>query len=148
MAGLRSQYDLILIDCPPNLTVLPTNALLAADFLLIPIQSEYFALEGLSQLLAYVDQLRTTAGATLDLAGVLLTMYDPAHPIAQQVATEVRRHFPVHAFATPIPRDIALAAAPSHGATILAYDPLSPGAVAYLAATRALLAACGLTNKR
>lgn len=135
----HDQADLILIDSPPNLTVLPTNALLAADYLLIPLQSEYFALEGLSQLLAYVDQLRISAQLQLLLAGVLVTMFDPNILMSHQVLAEVRKHFPNHVAPTPIPRDPSLAAAPSHSATIIAFDPLSHGALAYLDATRWLL---------
>ncbi|GDY12137.1 chromosome partitioning protein [Planctomycetota bacterium] len=135
----QPHFDLILIDSPPNLTVLPTNALLAADYLLIPLQSEYFALEGLSQLLAYVDQLRITAQLQLRLAGILVTMFDPDIIMSHQVLAEIGKHFPNHIAPVPIPRDTSLAAAPSHSATITTYDPLCAGALAYLEATRWLL---------
>jgi chromosome partitioning protein len=136
---LREQFDLIFIDCPPNLSWLPTNALLAADHLLLPLQCEYFALEGLGQLLAYVEDVRQDAGATISLLGILLTMFDGRHPIARQVEADMRQHFGSKVFSRPIPRDIALAAAPSHAQSILTYDPLSPGAIAYAAAAKELL---------
>lgn len=135
----REQYDVIFIDCPPNLSLLPTNALVASDKLLIPINSEYFALEGLSQLLAFIDGLRQDLQIAVELAGVLLTMHDPALPMAQQIEAELRAHFGSKALASTIPRDVALAAAPSHGQPIAVYDPLSRGALAYLAATKELL---------
>ncbi len=136
---LRDQFDLIYIDCPPNLSWLPTNALLAADYLLLPLQCEYFAMEGLGQLLAYVEDVRQDAGATIELLGILLTMYDERHPIARQVAADMRAHFGAKVMARPIPRDIALAAAPSHAQTILTYDPLCAGAIAYAAAAKEIL---------
>jgi len=136
---LREQYDLIFIDCPPNLSWLPTNALLAADYLILPLQCEYFAMEGLGQLLAYVEDVRQDAGATIELLGILLTMFDERHPIARHVEADMRQHFGAKVFTAPIPRDIALAAAPSHAQTILTYDPLSPGALAYAAVARELL---------
>ena len=139
LAPLRSRFDIILIDCPPNLSWLPTNALLAADYLLLPLQCEYFALEGLGQLLAYVEDVRQDAGATIELLGILLTMFDGRHPIARQVEADMRTHFGSKVFARPIPRDIALAAAPSHAKSILSYDPISPGAIAYAAAAKELL---------
>jgi chromosome partitioning protein len=136
---LRKEFDVIFIDCPPNLTLLPTNALIAADHLVIPLQSEYFALEGLTQLLRYVDELRHDVNASIQLLGILLTMYDPAYPLARQIEAEVRLHFAGSVFQSVIPRDVALAAAPSHGKTILDYDPLSPGGLSYLAATQELI---------
>ena len=135
---LREQFDLIFIDCPPNLSWLPTNALLASDHLLLPLQCEYFAMEGLCQLLAYVEDVRQDAGATIELLGILLTMFDGRHPIARQVEVDMRQHFGAKVFSAVIPRDIALAAAPSHAPTILTYDPLSPGALAYAAVAREL----------
>lgn len=139
IAPLREQFDIIFIDCPPNLSWLPTNALLASDYLLLPLQCEYFALEGLGQLLAYVEDVRQDAGATIELLGILLTMFDDRHPIARQVEADMRKHFAEKVFKRPIPRDIALAAAPSHARTILRHDPLSPGAIAYAAAAQELL---------
>ena len=139
IAPLRAQFDVILVDCPPNLSWLPTNALLAADHLLLPLQSEYFAMEGLGQLLAYVEDMRQDAGATIELLGIILTMFDARHPIARQVEADMRKHFGPKVFQRPIPRDIALAAAPSHAKSILSYDPISPGAIAYAAAAKELL---------
>lgn len=137
----RDDYDLIFIDCPPNLTLLPTMALLAADDLLLPLQGEYFAMEGLGQLLAYVEDLRVTAGAHLRLTAILLTMADHRHPLSAQVDRDMRAHFGDQVLPTVIPRDIALAAAPSHAQTIGRYAPLSPGAIAYAAATKEFLRA-------
>lgn len=134
--ALRPDFDLILIDCPPNLSWLPTNAFFAADHLVVPLQCEYYALEGLSQLLAFVEEQRSAGHTNIELAGILLTMFDPQHALARQVVGEVRQHFATKAYATVIPRDVSLAAAPSHGQTILDYEPLSPGGLAYLAVTK------------
>jgi chromosome partitioning protein len=134
--ALRSDFDLILIDCPPNLSWLPTNAFFAADQLVVPLQCEYYALEGLSQLLAFIEEQRSAGHTAIELAGILLTMFDPNHALARQVVGEIRQHFPTKAYVSVIPRDVSLAAAPSHGQTILEYDPLSPGGLAYLAATK------------
>ncbi len=139
LESLKADYDLVILDCPPSLSLLPVNALLAADRLLIPIQCEYFAMEGLSQLIAAVRDLREDGNANLDLAGILLTMFDERLALARQVAAELRRHFSNQVLPTAIPRDIALAAAPSHGKSIADYDPLSAGGLAYLSATRELL---------
>jgi chromosome partitioning protein len=136
---LRAVFDLIIIDCPPTLTLLPTNALLAADALIVPVQCEYYALEGLSHLLSYVEELRQEVQATIALRGILLTMFDDQYPLAYHVEREIRQHFADATFRSVIPRDVALAAAPSHGRTILDYDPLSRGGVAYLAAAQELL---------
>jgi chromosome partitioning protein len=139
LAPLVSQFDVIFIDCPPNLSLLPINALLAANRLLVPLQCEYYALEGLTQLLSYVAELRDTSQATISLTGILLTMYDPNYPLAHQVEREIRQHFASEALKTVIPRDVSLAAAPSHGKTIFDYDPLSIGGLAYLSATKELI---------
>lgn len=136
---LRAAFDLIFIDCPPNLTLLPTNALLAADALIVPVQCEYYALEGLSHLVSYVEELRQDVHATIALRGILLTMFDDQYPLAYHVEREIRQHFADLTFRAVIPRDVALAAAPSHGRTILDHDPLSRGGVAYLAAAQELL---------
>jgi chromosome partitioning protein len=134
---LSASYDLTIIDCPPSLAFLAANALYAAHQLLIPIQCEYFAMEGLGQLLATVETIRAD-NDELALAGILLTMYEE-RPFARQVADQIRKHFPDKVFRSAIPRDIALAAAPSHNKTILDYDPLSAGCLAYLASTKELL---------
>src|ERR1043165_1630486 len=139
LAALTDLYDLILVDCPPSLTLLPINALNAASHLVIPIQCEYFAMEGLSQLLAAMAEIKEESNPDLALAGIALTMCDENLSFARQVGAEIRRHFGDRVFKTVIPRDIALAAAPSHGKTILDYDPLCAGSLAYLGITKELL---------
>jgi len=139
LAALESDFDLILVDCPPSLTLLPLNALNAASHLVIPIQCEYFAMEGLSQLLAAMAEIKDESNPDLALAGIVLTMCDESLSFARQVAAEIRRHFGDRVFKTVIPRDVALAAAPSHGKTIVDYDPLSAGSLAYLEITKELL---------
>jgi len=141
---LRSEYDLILVDCPPSLNVLPLNALHAADGVLIPIQCEYYAMEGLGQILATIQDLQEAAevqegGAQLGFCRILLCMYEEGLSLSREVAEEVRKHLGDQVLPTAIPRDVALAAAPSHNRSALQHDPLSPGAVAYLAATKELL---------
>lgn len=136
--GWQQQFDLILIDCPPSLSALSTNALVASNFLLLPLQAEYFAMEGLGQLLAYVDDLQQQ-GADLQILGIVLTMYDKNNTMAVQVDNDLRLHFKHKVFQTAIPRDGILATAPSHGQSILSYDPLSAGSIAYAALTREVL---------
>ncbi|MDA3960448.1 MAG: ParA family protein [Planctomycetota bacterium] len=131
--------DLTLIDCPPSLAILPGAALHAADRVLIPIQCEYYAMEGLGQILAYLQGMQEEDPEAAQLGGILLTMYDESRTLDRQVAAEVRAHFPKEVFSTAIPRDVALAAAPSHAQSILHFDPLTPGALAYLAVTKELL---------
>lgn len=135
----RPRYDLMLIDCPPNLGTLPLSALLAADELLIPIQCEYYAMEGLGQILAAIQDLADQELPVPKVAGIVLTMHDHELSLNREVAEEVRRHFPDRVYTNTIPRDIALAAAPSHGRTIAEYDPLSPGGLAYLAVAKELI---------
>lgn len=130
---LRYAYDYILIDCPPSLELLTLNALCAADSILIPVQCEYYALEGLSDLMTTLRAVKRSLNPKLDIFGVLLTMFDGRTNFSNQVAQEVRRHFPGKVFAAVIPRNVRLAEAPSHGLPILAYDRSSRGAVAYLA---------------
>lgn len=139
LADLAKGFDLCFVDCPPSLTLLPINALNAADRVIIPIQCEYFAMEGLSQLVAALDEIREDSNANVAIGGIVLTMCDAKLAFARQVAAEIRRHFGNAVFETVIPRDIALAAAPSHSKTIVDYDPLSPGGVAYLALAREVL---------
>ncbi len=126
-------YDYILIDCPPSLSVLTVNALTAADSVLIPIQCEYFALEGLSGLLSTVEQIRATINPKLHIEGLLRTMYDGRNRLALDVSSQLLSHFPERVYRTVIPRNVRLAEAPSHGAPILHYDGKSQGALAYLA---------------
>jgi chromosome partitioning protein len=135
----KQQYDVIVIDCPPSVSSLSLNAWLASDWVVVPLQCEYYALEGLGQLLQHLADLENTTGRTPSLAGILLTMHEPRFGLGHQVVAEVRSHFRDRSFASVIPRDVALAAAPSHGQTILDYDPLSPGGLAYLAAAKELL---------
>ncbi|MBQ6430347.1 MAG: ParA family protein [Oscillospiraceae bacterium] len=130
---LRDSYDYILIDCPPSLELLTINALCAADSILIPVQCEYYALEGLSDLMATMRAIKKRLNPRLQIFGVLLTMFDGRTNFSNQVAQEVRRHFPGKVFAAVIPRNVRLAEAPSHGLPVLAYDRSSRGAAAYLA---------------
>lgn len=129
--SLRERYDAIFIDCPPSLEMLTLNGLVAADEILIPVQCEYFALEGLSDLMATLRTVKRRLNPGLDIFGVILTMFDGRTNFSTQVAQEVRRHFPGKVFATTIPRNVRLAEAPSHGLPITAYDRSSRGAVAY-----------------
>lgn len=129
--SLADQYDYIFIDCPPSLEMLTVNALCAAHSLLVPVQCEYYALEGLSDLLATVRLVKRGLNPPLALEGVLLTMFDSRTNLSLQVAQEVKRHFPGQVFATVIPRNVRLSEAPSHGKPISAYDPYSRGAEAY-----------------
>ncbi len=131
LAELREQYAYIFIDCPPSLGLLTLNALCAADTLLVPIQCEYYALEGLSQLMATVRQIKRLYNPQLELEGVLLTMFDGRLNLTQQVVNEVKRFFPRKVFATPIPRSVRLSEAPSFGKPINYYDKNSKGAKAY-----------------
>jgi chromosome partitioning protein len=148
VAALRTlepdAYDLILIDCPPSLGLLTLNALVAAEGVIIPIQCEFLALEGLAQLSNNIQLVKRTFNARLDILGVLLTMYDARTRLSAQVADEVRRFFPNRLFTATIPRGIHLAEAPSYGQSILAYDPSSRGALAYAAAADELVARLGL----
>ncbi len=129
--GLADRYDFIFIDCPPSLELLTVNALCAAHSLLVPVQCEYYALEGLSDLLATVRLVKRKLNPTLSMEGVLLTMFDSRTNLSLQVAEEVKRHFPGQVYATVIPRNVRLSEAPSHGKPISAYDPYSRGAEAY-----------------
>ena len=133
LARVREQYDFLFIDCPPSLELLTLNALCAADTILVPVQAEYFALEGLSDLMNTVRLVRRSLNPHLELEGVLMTMYDVRTNLAMQVAQEVKRYFPGKVYATVIPRNVRLSEAPSHGAPISAYDPLCRGAIAYQA---------------
>jgi chromosome partitioning protein len=126
-------YDYVLIDCPPSLNVLTLNALVAADSVLIPVQCEYFALEGLSGLLNTIEQIRATINPKLTIEGLLRTMYDGRNRLALDVSAQLLAHFPERVYRTVIPRNVRLAEAPSHGMAALNYDEKSQGALAYLA---------------
>lgn len=128
---IRERYDYIFIDCPPSLGLLTINALTAADAVMIPMQCEFFALEGLTQLLSTIELVQERLNSRLELEGVLLTMYDARTNLAAQVADEVRKHFSQKVYAAVIPRTVRLSEAPSHGQPILRYDPKSKGADGY-----------------
>ena len=128
---LRDDYDAILIDCPPSLELLTINALAAADSILVPVQCEYFALEGLSDLMSTLRMVKKRINPALEIFGVVLTMFDGRTNFSTQVAQEVRRHFPGKVFATVVPRNIRLAEAPSHGLPVTVYDRSSRGSHAY-----------------
>jgi chromosome partitioning protein len=127
----RLDYEFIIVDCPPSLSLLTINALTAADHVLIPVQAEYYALEGLTQLLDTVQRVRQALNPELDLLGVLLTMHDNRTALSDQVHNEVKKHFPGKAFDVVIPRNVRLAEAPSHGKPIHAHDKWSKGARSY-----------------
>ena len=131
LAQVAEDYDYILIDCPPSLELMTINALCAADSILVPVQGEYFALEGLSDLMNTVRIVRRSLNPKLELEGVLLTMFDGRTNLALQVAEEGKRYFPGKVYATVIPRNVRLSEAPSHGKPIFAYDRTSRGAEAY-----------------
>ena len=130
---VKKDYDLIFIDCPPSLELLTLNGLCASDAILVPVQCEYYALEGLSDLMATLRMVKKKMNPRLDIFGVALTMFDGRTNFSTQVAQEVRRHFPGKVLATSIPRNVRLAEAPSHGIPVTAYDRASRGAEAYRA---------------
>lgn len=129
---LRGAYDYILLDCPPSLGLITVNGIAAADSVLVPLQCEYYALEGISSLHTTIAAIRQRLNPALFLEGVLLTMHDRRTNLSQQVETEARKHFGDRVFATVVPRNVRLSEAPSHGLPILLYDIASPGAQAYL----------------
>jgi chromosome partitioning protein len=133
LAPIRESFDVILIDCPPALNMLTVNSLVAADSVLIPMQCEYYALEGLSALLGTVEQIRATANPTLEIEGILRTMFDPRNNLANEVSAQLITHFGEKVFRTIIPRNIRLAEAPSFGKPVLFHDKESRGALSYLA---------------
>ena len=139
LAALSPDYDFIFIDCPPSLELLTLNALCAADTILVPVQSEYYALEGLSDLMSTVRIVKRSLNPALELEGVLLTMHDGRTNLAVQVAEEVKRYFPGKVYATVIPRNVRLSEAPSHGKPINFYDRTSRGAEAYAALAQEFL---------
>ncbi|HSC32602.1 MAG TPA: AAA family ATPase [Gemmatimonadaceae bacterium] len=139
IAPVRSRYDFILVDCPPSLGLLTVNMLAAADAVLIPVQCEYYALEGLSQLLNTIHMIQRGVNAELAIDGVLLTMYDARLNLSRQVATDAREYFGPKVFDAVIPRNVRLAEAPSFGKPIILYDVASAGAQAYVSVARELL---------
>lgn len=140
LKSIEDQYDFILIDCPPALDLLTLNALVASNSVLVPIQCEFFALEGISQLMDTVDRTKKAFNPGLDVEGVLLTMYDDRNNLTRQVETDLRDFFGGKVFRVVIPRSVRLAEAPSFGKTILAYDPRSRGAEAYIQLAKEILA--------
>jgi len=129
--ALAGDYDYIFIDCPPSLELLTLNSLCAAETVLVPVQCEYYALEGLSDLLSTIRIVKRALNPAIELEGVLLTMYDGRTNLSVQVAQEVKRHFPGKVYASVIPRNVRLSEAPSHGKPVTAYDPFSRGSEAY-----------------
>jgi len=139
LVEVRDEYDYILIDCPPSLGLLTINALTAADRVLIPLQCEYYAMEGLSQLLHTIRLIQRELNPQLTLLGILLTMFDARNNLSHQVVEEIRKHFGGEVFETMIPRNVRLSEAPSHGLPALLYDIASRGAAAYLDLAREII---------
>jgi chromosome partitioning protein len=131
IAEIKDDYDYILIDCPPSLGLLTVNALAASDDVIVPIQCEYYALEGLGQLLRNVGLVKANLNQELEMRGIVLTMYDARTKLAEQVESEVREHFGTKVYTTVIPRTVRLSEAPSFGQPITTFDPTSRGAIAY-----------------
>ncbi|MCH9743067.1 MAG: ParA family protein [Proteobacteria bacterium] len=138
LASISANYDWILIDCPPSLNLLTLNALTAADGVLVPVQCEYYALEGLAALLGTIDSVRQTVNPKLAIAGLLRTMYDKRNKLAQDVSNELLTHFGPQVLASVVPRNVRLAEAPSFGQSIFEFDAASTGAAAYLALAQEL----------
>jgi chromosome partitioning protein len=139
LKSVRDEYQFIVLDCPPALDLLTLNALVAADSVLVPMQAEYFALEGVSELLDTIERLRQSFNPDLEIEGVVLTMYDDRTNLAQQVTQELRRHFGDKLLETVIPRNIRLAEAPSYGKPVLLYDVRSRGAESYIKLAKELM---------
>ena len=139
LGAVRDEFDFILVDCPPSLSLLTINALAAADTILIPIQCEYYALEGVTSLMNTVNRVKRTINPRLEIEGVLLTMLDGRTNLGLQVVDQVKKHFKKAVFATTIPRNVRLGEAPSHGKPINLYDPRSSGAMAYEALAKEVI---------
>ncbi|MFZ9584541.1 MAG: ParA family protein [Pseudohongiellaceae bacterium] len=139
LAGLGADFDFIVIDCPPSLNMLTLNALVAADGVLIPMQCEYYALEGLTALSETIDAVQSALNPRLRIEGILRTMFDPRNNLTQQVSDQLKQHFADAVYRTVIPRNVRLAEAPSHGLPVIAYDKASSGALAYLSLAGELL---------
>ncbi len=139
IAGLNASYDYILIDCPPSLGLLTVNAMTAADAVLIPLQCEFYAMEGLSHILKTIKLIQKRLNPPLHIEGILLTMVDARNNLSRQVSEEIRMHFPKETFTTVIPRNVRLSEAPSHGKPIIFYDIASRGAAGYLELAREII---------
>lgn len=139
LLGLESNYDFIIIDCPPALNLLTVNALTVAQAVLIPMQCEYYALEGLSDLVQTLKKVRAHLNPTLEIEGLVRTMFDPRNSLAQQVSTQLEQHFGAKVFQTVVPRNVRLAEAPSYGKPVMYHDPASKGAQAYQALAAELI---------
>ena len=139
LAPVRGNYDVIIIDCPPSLNMLTLNALVAADSVIVPMQCEYYALEGLSALTATIEQVRDAVNPGLHIEGILRTMYDPRNNLSTEVSAQLLTHFGDAVFRTVIPRNVRLAEAPSYGVPGVVFDPSSKGALAYLAFAQELV---------
>ena len=146
LAEINNQYDYIFIDCPPSLGLLTVNALSASSHIIIPMQCEYYALEGISHIMETIQRVQTGLNPGLQLLGILLTMYDKRSSLNQQVANDLRFHFQKCVFSAVIPRNIKIAEAPSHGKPIILYDVKSTGAISYMDATKELLQRINLTQ--
>lgn len=133
LESIKNDYDYLLIDCPPSLNMLTVNALVASDSVLVPIQCEYYALEGLTSLLGNIERIRKAVNTSLEIEGLLRTMYDGRNRLTKEVSEQLLAHFGNKVYHTVIPRNVRLAEAPSHGIPIVSYDPGSQGAAAYLA---------------
>jgi len=140
LATVAAEYDEVLIDCPPSLSLLTVNGLVAAQAVLIPMQCEYYALEGLSDLVGTIKRVRANLNPQLEIAGLLRTMYDPRNTLAQQVSQQLEAHFGDKVFAARVPRNVRLAEAPSYGAPAVVWDRAAKGALAYVALADELLA--------
>jgi len=132
LSGQNGRYEVVLIDCPPSLNLLTLNALVAADAILVPLQTEFYALEGLSYLVQTVERVKRAFNPKLDLAGIVLTMYDRRNALSDAVASDVRAHFGSRVFDTVVPRNVRVSEAPSHGLPVLVYDHRCLGAQAYI----------------
>ena len=135
----RASYDYILLDCPPSLSLLTIMALVASDALVVPLQTEFFALEGLTQLMKTIERIKTNLNPSLDIRGILLTMYDKRNKLSGEVEAEARNYFKDKVYTTAIPRNVRLSEAPSHGVPVLVYDKSCPGSKAYFSFTEEFL---------
>ncbi|HLC17794.1 MAG TPA: ParA family protein [Thermodesulfobacteriota bacterium] len=140
LAGAAAGFDYIIIDCPPSLSLLTVNALVASDSVLIPLQCEYYSLEGISQILRTIELIKTRLNPALEIEGILLTMFDSRNNLARQVVEEIRRHFGEKAFATIIPRNVRISESPSFGKPIILYDIQSSGAASYMELAKEVIA--------